>query len=149
MNKVMIQNWNSVIKDDDVVYHLGDFSIDSYGKQKNIEKEKELRKIYNRLRGKKFLIYGNHDIVFLDLYRDLFIEVLPYKEIQIEKKIFTLCHYPMEEWNGSHKGFGIHLHGHCHGKSTVKQNRLDVGVDCHNFFPVNLQEILKKINNKS
>ena len=29
MNMKMIENWNSVIKNDDIVYHLGDFSMKS------------------------------------------------------------------------------------------------------------------------
>ena len=146
MNETMIQNWNSVVKDSDVVYHLGDFSIDSHGKEKNLKKEKDIRVVYNRLHGKKILIYGNHDVVFLDLYRDLFIEVLPYKEIRIDNKIWVLFHYPIEEWNGSHGGKGYHLHGHTHSKSTFKHGRFDVGVDSNKFLPINLEEIKIKLN---
>lgn len=146
MNETMILNWNSKIGSEDVVYHLGDFSINSRNHEKNKEKEKDLKKILNRLNGRKFLIYGNHDADFLDFYRDFFYEVLPYKEIQIDNKIWSLFHYPIEDWNGKWSDAGIHLHGHSHGKSENKKNRLDVGVDCHNFFPISLEEIKIKIN---
>lgn len=144
MNEKIIENWNSYVKDNDIIYHLGDFSINSRDREKNKSKEQLLKKTFGRLKGKKILIYGNHDIAFLDLYRDLFIEVMPYKEIKIDNKIWILCHYPIEEWNGSHSGVGIHLHGHSHGTGTVKPNRIDVGVDCHNFFPLEINEIKQK-----
>ena len=133
---------------DDVIYHLGDFSINSRENERNKEKEKDLKKILNRLNGKKFLISGNHDTDFLDFYRDFFYEVLPYKEIQVDNKIWILCHYPIEDWHGSRSEVGIHLHGHSHGTSEGKKNRLDVGVDSNNFFPISLEQIKIKLNLK-
>lgn len=51
MNKTIINNWNSIVNDEDIVYILGDFSFkgksaDYYAKQ---------------LKGRKILIKGNHD----------------------------------------------------------------------------------------
>ena len=50
MHEVMIDRWNSVVRPNDIIYHLGDFAFGRH----NI-------KIAERLNGKKRLIMGNHD----------------------------------------------------------------------------------------
>ena len=52
MNEYMIKQWNSKVKTGDEVVVLGDFCVGS-GEVAN--------KILARLRGKKYLIVGNHD----------------------------------------------------------------------------------------
>lgn len=51
MNEALINNWNSVVTQDDTVYVLGDFSLGF----------SEVERYSSRLLGKKFLIPGNHD----------------------------------------------------------------------------------------
>lgn len=53
MNKVLIRNWNSYITELDEIYILGDFLFKGTGSQANA--------ILNTLKGKKYLIRGNHD----------------------------------------------------------------------------------------
>lgn len=53
MNEKIIQNWNSVIKDDDIVYHLGDVYLNA--------EYASIYKILKELKGQKYLAYGNHD----------------------------------------------------------------------------------------
>lgn len=53
MNEGLIANWNSVVKDDDIVFDLGDFAFAPNSKWKEI---------LGRLRGKHYLILGNHEI---------------------------------------------------------------------------------------
>ena len=48
----LIENWNSRVTNKDIVYHLGDFGFG--------QKDK-LQDIFNRLKGRKRLIRGNHD----------------------------------------------------------------------------------------
>lgn len=55
MNEQMIYNWNSVIKPEDKVYHLGDVYFGS---------QPEADAILSRLMGKKRLIVGNHDCIY-------------------------------------------------------------------------------------
>lgn len=50
MDHALIQNWNKVVSEDDIVFHLGDFADKS-----------KWRQIANALKGKKYLIQGNHD----------------------------------------------------------------------------------------
>lgn len=58
MNLAILENWNAVIGEDDVVYHLGDLG-------KDIE---SLQKLCPILNGHKILIRGNHDRYDADYY---------------------------------------------------------------------------------
>lgn len=51
MNEALIANWNSVIKPEDTIYCLGDFSFHI----------RSVEQFMPRLNGKKILISGNHD----------------------------------------------------------------------------------------
>ena len=57
MHEVLIDRWNSVVRDGDTVYHLGDFA---FGQQ--------WVSIAERLKGRKKLIMGNHDTYDSNLY---------------------------------------------------------------------------------
>lgn len=129
MHEELVTRWNSVVRPEDFVYVLGDFS---FGKRA------ETTEIYRRLRGRKILVRGNHDpshVAQLDWYvvRDLM-------EVREDGKLLVLCHYPMLVWNKSHHG-AIQLHGHSHGSLPGTTQRCDVGVDCWNFVPVTLDMI--------
>lgn len=50
MNETLIGNWNRVVSQDDIVFHLGDFCLGG---------SHEWTKILNRLNGKIYLILGN------------------------------------------------------------------------------------------
>ena len=52
MNQVLIDNWNSKVKKDDIVYHLGDFIFGG---------SKLWYEIFSKLNGNIVLIMGNHD----------------------------------------------------------------------------------------
>jgi calcineurin-like phosphoesterase family protein len=51
MNSTMIKNWNSVVKDEDTVFSLGDFAW----------LRDEMITYANKLKGNKVFILGNHD----------------------------------------------------------------------------------------
>jgi len=53
MNKAMIDNWNSLITNNDEVYILGDFAYKASGNEVNY--------ILSNLKGKKYLVKGNHE----------------------------------------------------------------------------------------
>ena len=139
MNGVFIDNWNNVVKKNDIVYFLGDFCFD-----------KDPMKYISRLNGNINFIWGNHDKQLKRVVKELS-NTNQYNfrgdivEINIDKVPYVLCHYPLESWNRSCHG-SIHLHGHTHGTSRIIKNRLDVGVD--NVYkikgiyrPLNLVEI--------
>lgn len=51
MNDMLVENWNSVVTDDDTVFHLGDFALGG---------SDVWNKVLSRLNGKMYLILGNH-----------------------------------------------------------------------------------------
>lgn len=145
MNRILIQNYNSVVAYNDVVYFIGDVGF---------MQEDALITILSRLNGAKILIYGNHDKVIRRAeqnFKKVFSSIHDYLEVRGDKQKFILSHYPMLSWNGSGRG-NIMLHGHAHGNTNyghIKDMKImDVGVDCHNYFPVSEEDVLRKMNNR-
>lgn len=147
MNNTLVQNWNSCISDDDEVYVLGDFSYRG--------SVQEVNTILKKLKGKKYLIKGNHDGFINDKafdskafewIRDY--HILSYKEINL-----VLFHYPILEWQGFF-GDSLHLYGHVHNstKDEKQRKRLDilgsrainVGVDVNDYHPISIERLIKK-----
>jgi len=152
MDNIMIENWNSVVNELDMVYYLGDIVFG------NREKFDE---IISRLYGNIKIIPGNHDWKWLkdwDRYFDYMqpkslsgigVDVIePLYDLHYNKnELIVLCHYPLATWNKSHYN-SYHLHGHSHGKFSYEGKIYDVGVDNNGFYPVNLNDILKIMKDK-
>lgn len=92
MNDRIIQNYNSIIHKNDLVYILGDLTY-----KINVE---ESNKLIQKLKGRKVLIRGNHDLKYDS---SLFEDILDYKEFNYNKVKYVLMHYPLMEWNDSYK----------------------------------------------
>lgn len=151
MNEQLIANWNNVVSPDDVVYHLGDFAFGN---------EKSVNAIMQRLNFKHMhFIKGNHDKPFMEWWTKARfnndcvaqkVDVNHYiLETNINKQKFVLCHYAMKVWNESHRG-ALHLYGHSHGTLPDDSNSksFDVGVDCHNYHPISLEQVLEIMDKK-
>lgn len=135
MREGLILNHNSIVRPEDTWFHLGDFAFAD---------EKYIREVLVRLNGKKIFLRGNHDntAMFQEFAREDLIQEFHRDWFgKIGNHKFHLYHFPIQSWEGAYHGT-IHLHGHSHG-STVsnKMLRLDVGVDCHNWFPVSYDQI--------
>ncbi|MBP5298288.1 MAG: metallophosphoesterase family protein [Lachnospiraceae bacterium] len=113
MNSYMIEQWNSVVRKNDEIVILGDLSIERWDKTAPIVKE---------LKGKKYLVTGNHDKFVKDKAFDssLFKWVGPYLEMKDNNRKVVLCHYPIMCYNGQYN-FSKHgnsktymLYGHVH-----------------------------------
>lgn len=167
-DKILKENWNSIVTNADNVYILGD--IGKIGKNADTER---LIEIIATLKGKKTLIVGNHDSLKDVRLKQLFVEVVPYKEIIDNynglNHNLVLSHYPILMWNGQHKGT-IHLYGHVHKTDewNVYKNSLkylneyfkdktlkgytdcpeakayNVGAMLYDYKPVTLKEIISK-----
>ena len=111
-DKIIKQNWNNVVHNSDNVYILGDI-----GKEGGNKDNEYLCEIMSTLKGNKILIQGNHEKLNDGRIKQLFKEIIPYKEIADNFDGHTyklvLSHYPILFWNGQHKGW-IHLYGHVH-----------------------------------
>lgn len=118
---LLISNWNDSVNDDDIVMCLGDMFFGSQSVAHTILPE---------LKGKKVLIYGNHDLKIRN-DRSLqahFIGLHDYYECKIDGIHVVMFHYPIFEHNKMFSG-AFHLHGHTHGKVSLPGRTMDVGID--------------------
>lgn len=150
MNQSLIDNWNNVVKENDIVFHLGDFAFDKW------------KHIINQLNGKIYLIVGNHDEIKYPGHKifDLFEGVYNQLYIQIDNQWIYLNHYPFLCYGGSYKNNPVwQLYGHthsgpnCNGKDACRLKitfpyQYDVGVDNNNYTPVSYNQIKEIINTK-
>lgn len=138
MDRVLIQNWNRVVSDQDTVYLLGDV-----GGYCTPFPAKQLAS----LKGHKHLIRGNHDTGLEDPQQlfDYFESVSDFWEMEDGGTHIVLCHYPLVHVRG-----GLMIHGHLHnaqqeGYRVLQQlpRVLNAGVDVNGFCPVTLQQLIK------
>ena len=138
MNSTIIHNINSMVTNGDRLFILGDIS--------HRINAPETDALVRRIRGKKTLLLGNHDLAGAgggtDYDPSLFDGICDYKILNEYGMILVLMHYPMISWYRERKG-SIMLHGHIHARREYNENnilngicRFDVGVDANNFFPV-------------
>ncbi len=137
----LIKNWNSVVKPEDEVYELGDFT---FHREPGV-----IQSILNRLNGTIYHINGNHDkwLVKNPELGRRFAWVKDYFELKEAKKHFVMFHFPIAAWHKAHHG-AIHIHGHEHGnfdKNNVGLRRIDVGTDPQQYFPVTLDAVARKM----
>lgn len=137
----MIEAWNAVVLPGDLVYHLGDFAL---------TRPERAAEIAGRLRGQKYLIFGNHDKVIRNdkEFLSKWIWAKDLHQIEVQGQKITLCHYAMRTWNQAHRG-AWQLHGHSHGSlKDLGYKQIDVGVDCWGFKPISFEEIKEKMSTR-
>lgn len=136
LDEMMIAQWNETVSSEDTVYNLGDVSF--------ARDFKDVERVLYRLNGTHHVIYGNHDELIQQHIQRLQHSIkhngLPmiataqnYLKLQVNeiKQTLILFHYPIQEWDGCHKGW-YHLHGHIHDRVAPLAGRvLNVGWDLH------------------
>ncbi len=145
MDRTLIQNWNYRVQVDDDVYILGDLCYragntpDWY---------------LNQLRGRKHLVIGNHDWSIINdekamSYFETVDKIMTIKDGDYD---VVLCHYPMAQWNGAHRGYW-HIYAHIHsGRDdpysymVQKGTALNAGCMINNYMSVSFKELIA--NNK-
>jgi len=167
MNAAMIEYWNRSVTNDDIVIHLGDFSL---------MKPDMTVELVRQLNGKIILINGNHDRRTRSFWENRAGILKWYKRSQLVNNILWLTH--AVDWHGVNiKSYGttngrvddppsrpftiwtgkktvpenghivslnrdIVLHGHTHGKIKQAGYFINCGVDGWNFTPIPLPTIL-------
>lgn len=140
MNEILIKRWNSYIKKNDEMYILGDLTLGS--KKDNLE-------LFKQLKGKKYLIVGNHDRVTPQWYEH-FEWIKDYHILRCNKQKYILFHYPIYSWKGKDKGYR-HLHGHTHDGSHPDFDhplKYNVGLGVNNYFPIALEDVEERIQER-
>ena len=146
--EMLIDNWNKVVKDDDLVYFLGDFGFGN---------DKELEEIGRRLKGHKTIIIGNHDgrkydvdrtikynPTLVDHFKACGFERVEFNPIII-KGHFLLSHEPLfENLNGYNSiGHLFNIYGHIHSNPNYKtktDNSLCACLDRWDYFPIEIEK---------
>lgn len=137
MNRALIENYNSVVGDNDAVYILGDFTVN----KKNIWLAQELK-------GRKILVKGNHDTGTLAEYAEYFDDVRGCSEYHG----CVLTHIPVHP--SQLNRWRLNVHGHLHAANVMcertpakwgpaKDERyICVSVEQTGFRPVLLDEVV-------
>lgn len=135
MNEVLIKNWNSVVGQNDYVYHLGDWFIGGNDHERN--------EILYALNGKIRFIVGNHDEALLKSKSSLnrFEKVMYWKGFA--EGNFTATHVPHELKRLRDGAFNVH--GHVHNFLEEDLHYINVCVEMRNYTPVHMDQILLEI----
>jgi len=140
MDATMIENWNRVVGTQDHVFLLGDVSIHSPGKT---------REILNQLHGKITLVLGNHDRRRPMEQTGRFDLVSPYPILY--DNFFLLSHEPI--FVNEQCPF-CNIHGHTHlNRFENTLLHINVSAECVDYTPIAfgviwnmVKERLKKYN---
>jgi calcineurin-like phosphoesterase family protein len=161
MHETLINNWNSVVTDDDIVFYLGDLSYKC--------KPTTVKWFVEQLKGKIYFIMGNHDKYnqikslnrFENIYGDssglggMTIQVLD-EDANRGYQDIVMCHYAILSWNKCHHS-SWHLHGHSHQsivnnpdmKWFYERKVLDMGCNGWDYTPISYEQIKNIMNSKS
>lgn len=160
MDEEIIRRWNSVVSEDDTVWHLGDVALGPIATS--------LPKV-GRLNGYKILVVGNHERIFggesakhrdrfQPEYEKVFDEIYDNIEFTnfdgIDQEV-ALSHFPYE--GDSHDGDRyteyrladegrVLLHGHTHLDNVMSFSKngslqIHVGQDAWDYTPVSIDQI--------
>ena len=133
MNRTILEQLNSLVKTNDILYLLGDFCIGSKAKASELRRHIRCRKI--------FAVPGNHDKDTRKVTHE-FSWLGDLAEVSINGQRIVPCHYAMRVWNPSSHG-AWHLFGHSHGRlpSLDASLSMEVGAEAHNFRLRHFDEI--------
>lgn len=157
MNNGLIKNFNEILTSQDVVYHLGDFSLN----KKNIS-------IINKFNGEHHLIVGNHDDCYpwrafnpnkVARYIAAGFKTVQ-KSLELDIDGLGLClleHFPYAGDSQENDRYSINrpardikhkylLCGHVHNVFKMRENVINVGVDVWDYKPVSIDQLKQLIN---
>ena len=144
MNRVMVEKWNKVVAEEDLVYHLGDFTLDTID---------HFTRWVKQLHGTIKILPGSHDQPWLkDFMGSEKVQLLqPLESVEFPEimsgnssRVIVLCHYSLQVWDRSSQD-SWHLFGHSHGRLKGIGLSFDVGVDCTEFEPLSLEAVASRM----
>jgi calcineurin-like phosphoesterase family protein len=149
MNSHLIANINEVVGENDILFHLGDWSFGGF-EQIQIFRDSIFCKNVH-------IITGNHDHHIennKEGIQSLFSSVNKYLNLVVKYNVgtplmgdarFALMHFPIASWDNMARG-AIHLHGHVHFEADKRigaGKMMDVGCDGNELYPIEMNEVLK------
>ena len=152
MNAHLVGNINESVRQDDILFHLGDWSFGGFEQIEIFRNQIVCKNVH--------IITGNHDHHIennRDGVQSLFSSVNKYLNLVVKYNVgtplmgeerFALMHFPIASWDNMARG-AIHLHGHVHfdpSKRIGKGKMMDVGCDGNMLYPIQMQEVLRIMN---
>lgn len=142
MDKKLIENWNSRVKEDDLVFELGDFNFRNSAGGKPGEGVITRAKDYEKqLNGHIIHLKGNHsrNNGIKTCIEKIIISYGGYKMCMVHNPLHADSNYP------------INLVGHVHTAWLIRRLNsrsimYNTGVDLNGFKPITFEEIFKKIH---
>jgi calcineurin-like phosphoesterase family protein len=142
MNETLIKNWNSRVKPEDTVFHVGDFCFKNSAGGKSGEGMIHKASFYrDKLNGNIIFIKGNHD-------RNNSVKTIIDRIVIKYGPHYINCTHIPENYDSN---FAINFVGHVHDKWKFRRiftldnekfiDLINVGTDVWNFYPVTFEEI--------
>lgn len=126
MNEYIIKKWNSVVKTEDIVYHLGDVGFGT---------TEMLKELVGRLNGTKILLRGNHDFKRgVNGWKEVGFSEVYKKKIELGNLILT--HAPIELEDREKINVFGHIHDKPLDKRFNKNNHICVSCDVIDYTPI-------------
>jgi calcineurin-like phosphoesterase family protein len=144
MDEYILEKWNSVVKQGDIVYHLGDVFIG--------DKER-FKTMWPKFRGSKRLIVGNHDDIKFLSSGGFFQKVQMWR--MFPEFGLMLSHVPLhqsnllrlEDRNGVYPDDCItlcNIHGHTHIHGSPSGPYISTCVELRDYTPVHIEDLQKE-----
>ena len=134
MDERMIENWNSVVKPGDKVYHLGDVFMGP--------KDAFIKK-WKRLNGQKRLILGNHDDAKFFAKHELVAKIDVWR--MFPEHGLLLTHVPVHDtvlFEGRFKDKEpLNVHGHIHQNPSPTHKHKCVCVEQIDYTPIHIEDV--------
>ena len=149
MNAHLIGNINEKVGQDDILFHLGDWSFGGFEQIELFRNQIVCKNVH--------IITGNHDHHIennREGIQSIFSSVNKYLNLVVKWNVgtplmgeqrFALMHFPIASWDNMARG-AIHLHGHVHfpaDKRIGVGKMMDVGCDGNELYPIEMGEVLK------
>ncbi len=149
MNATLVGNINECVGQDDILFHLGDWSFGGFEQIERFRNQIVCKNVH--------IITGNHDHHIendREGCQSLFSSVNKYLNLNVKWNVgtqyagdqrFALMHFPIASWDNMARG-AIHLHGHVHFNSNIrigKGKMMDVGCDGNELYPIEMSEVLR------
>jgi len=154
MNATLVGNINEFVGQDDILFHLGDWSFGGFEQIELFRNQIVCKNIH--------IITGNHDHHIendREGCQSLFSSVNKYLNLNVkwsnghagnDEQRFALMHFPIASWDNMARG-AIHLHGHVHFPPAIRigaGKMMDVGCDGNALYPIEMRTVLSLMRNQ-
>ena len=142
MTEALIEYHNDIVREEDTLYILGDFSFGKAGFTLDV---------LRAMAGKKVIVRGNHDEWLDKVTQEQLLDagVIEVRDLLCRKfdgKKIVMCHYSIRAWQDQGRG-SLHIYGHSHGNLEGFGKSMDVGWDAWGRYLL-LEEVIDRLEAK-